>query len=256
MSKTVVIVGGSALANELAKGLGVLSHSVTQIQKSVISQKAAQSNSQKNSSSGPETENGSASKNNTSKSDASKSGILENNDFPSDHVDILVWVQDVAGDPTPVLEQSENDWISNCDNEIKSALDTTAKFHPLMKSGGVMILVVPTISMSGAQGFAASAGAGGAVHVLGKGLARLFGGSISGTTSIQVHTLALHPAHFISDRKTADKLNSAMSLGAPAFDGIGDPKTDIAKIVNMLASDDARFLTGSTLSADGGMWMA
>ena len=50
--------------------------------------------------------------------------------------------------------------------------------------------------------------------------------------------------------------SSEVSLAPPALGGPGDAETDLGPVVVFLASDDAHFLTGETLCADGGVWMA
>ena len=164
----------------------------------------------------------------------------------STSTNLVVWVQNLPKQQTLLVEQSLDDWITYCEEEIKSAIDTTKKFYPSLKSNsGVIIFVIPIIAMSGGKGFAASAGAGEAVRVLSKGLARLWG-----EYKIRIHTLAIDISHF-----TNASLDETRSLGSPAFDHIGKPETDLAQIINLLARDEASFLTGSTLCADGGNWM-
>ena len=47
-----------------------------------------------------------------------------------------------------------------------------------------------------------------------------------------------------------------MALSAPALGRAGDPEADLAPIVAFLCSAGSHFLTGATLTADGGVWMA
>jgi hypothetical protein len=35
----------------------------------------------------------------------------------------------------------------------------------------------------------------------------------------------------------------------------GDAATDLAPLISLLSQDDAHFLTGTTLVADGGVWL-
>ena len=47
-----------------------------------------------------------------------------------------------------------------------------------------------------------------------------------------------------------------VSLAPPALGGPGDVVEDLGPIAAWLASDGAHFLTGVTVCADGGVWMA
>lgn len=214
---TVSIVGKSQLAGELQAGLESLGH--------LISTSQADSQADKN----------------TDKTNTDKTKLA-------------VWVQNMPSSETPLLKQSEKDWAKNCEAETKSAIDASRDFYePLKANSGVLVFVIPNIGMGGAEGFAASAGASEAIRILGKGLAKLWG-----QDSIRVHCLALHPTHFLGAQHSAtgEKLSQAMSLANPAFEGIGNAKTDIAQILDLLAQDGAGFLTGATLCADGGVWLA
>ena len=46
-----------------------------------------------------------------------------------------------------------------------------------------------------------------------------------------------------------------MALSAPALGRAGDAEADLGPIVAFLCSTGSHFLTGATLSADGGVWM-
>jgi len=46
------------------------------------------------------------------------------------------------------------------------------------------------------------------------------------------------------------------ATAGPALGGPGDAFGDIAPLLDLLADPAARFMTGATLVADGGVWMA
>ena len=48
----------------------------------------------------------------------------------------------------------------------------------------------------------------------------------------------------------------AVSLAVPALGGPGDPESDLGPVAIHLLSDAGHFVTGVTLCADGGVWMA
>ncbi|HEX4775709.1 MAG TPA: SDR family oxidoreductase, partial [Acidimicrobiia bacterium] len=58
------------------------------------------------------------------------------------------------------------------------------------------------------------------------------------------------------DLVVAGTAAGAVSLAAPALGGPGDPRDDLGPVVTFLASDAGHFVTGVTVCADGGVWMA
>jgi NAD(P)-dependent dehydrogenase (short-subunit alcohol dehydrogenase family) len=50
--------------------------------------------------------------------------------------------------------------------------------------------------------------------------------------------------------------STTVSLAPPALGGPGDAEHDLGPIAVFLASEAAHFVTGATISADGGIWMA
>ena len=121
-----------------------------------------------------------------------------------------------------------------------------ASFTHLRGSGGRVVFVTPTVSMSGAPGLVAYAAAMEGQRLLAKSAARQWG-----PDGITVNCLAPAPEHV-----PIGVASSEVSLAPPALGGPGDAETDLGPVVVFLASDDAHFLTGETLCADGGVWMA
>ncbi|WP_445065133.1 SDR family oxidoreductase [Streptomyces sp. SAS_281] len=56
----------------------------------------------------------------------------------------------------------------------------------------------------------------------------------------------------VAARAEAHPEQYALSAAKVPLGRFGDPRTDVAPVVALLASDDARYMTGQTLMADGG----
>ena len=106
-----------------------------------------------------------------------------------------------------------------------------------------IVLVTPTIGMSGAHHYAATAATAEAVRVLVKSAARQWG-----PDGITVNAVAVAPRLFGID----EALVGSVSIAPPALGGHGDP----ASVIAFLCSAGAAGVTGSTITADGGVWMS
>jgi NAD(P)-dependent dehydrogenase (short-subunit alcohol dehydrogenase family) len=121
-----------------------------------------------------------------------------------------------------------------------------AAFPHLRGRNGRVLLVTPTVSMSGAAGLVPYTAAVEAQRVLAKAAARQWGAD-----GITLNSLAPAPEHVPIGVESA-----TVSLAPPALDGPGDPELDLGPIAVFLASESAHFLTGATVSADGGVWLS
>jgi 3-oxoacyl-[acyl-carrier protein] reductase len=123
-----------------------------------------------------------------------------------------------------------------------------AGYAHLAKPGGRVVVVVPTAAMAGAPGLAATAAAAEAQRQLAKSVARQWGSDGLAVNIVAADLAALAPAGVDLP---------AVSLSPPALgpDAVTD-LAGIARLVSLVASGEAAALTGATLSADGGIWMA
>jgi 3-oxoacyl-[acyl-carrier protein] reductase len=112
--------------------------------------------------------------------------------------------------------------------------------------GGSIVLVTPTVSMSGAARLVPYTTAVEGQRLLAKSAARQWG-----PDGIRVNCVAPAPEH-----APIGVDSMAVSLAPPALGGPGDVVADVAPVVAWLASDAAHFVTGATVCADGGVWMA
>ena len=163
---------------------------------------------------------------------------------------VHAWVASSLLEPRRFVTLDEAEWAAGCERSVEVAWWVArASAMPLAESRGTLVFVVPTIGLSGGADFSMLAAVAEAVRVLAKACGRQWG-----TTGVTVNTLAVAPHHWVAPEH-ADALTRSVSLSAPALGGPGDPATDLAPLVELLASSDAHFVTAGTVVADGGIWM-
>jgi NAD(P)-dependent dehydrogenase (short-subunit alcohol dehydrogenase family) len=145
----------------------------------------------------------------------------------------------------PLVDVDDERWWSVWEATMRASLWLCQAVHPhLAGNDGRVVFLTPTLSMSGAEGYVALAAAVESQRIFAKATARQWGGD-----GITVNCVA--PAPSVVGLEVGD-----MALAAPALGRAGDPEADLAPIVAFLCSAASHFLTGATLSADGGIWMA
>jgi NAD(P)-dependent dehydrogenase (short-subunit alcohol dehydrogenase family) len=121
-----------------------------------------------------------------------------------------------------------------------------AAYAQMRDGGGRIVFVTPTLSMSGAPRLAPYAAAVEGQRLLAKSAARQWG-----PDGITVNCLAPAPEHVAAGVRSTD-----VSLAPAALGGPGDPADDLGPVVAFLTGADGHFVTGVTICADGGVWMA
>ncbi|HSO95548.1 MAG TPA: SDR family oxidoreductase [Acidimicrobiia bacterium] len=121
-----------------------------------------------------------------------------------------------------------------------------ASYTPLHGRDGRIVFVAPTVSMSGAERLVPYTTALEGQRLLAKSAARQWG-----PDGITVNTVAVAP-----EQVPIGVASAATSLAPPALGGPGQPEADVGPVVTFLLGAAGRFVTGSTLSIDGGVWMA
>ena len=107
-------------------------------------------------------------------------------------------------------------------------------------AGGRIVFVVPTVSMSGAPGLAPLCALLEGQRILAKSAARQWG-----PVGITVNVLAPALAGFDGD---------TISLAPPALGAV--EAGDVGEVLVGLLAPEMRLVTGTTVGADGGIWMA
>lgn len=164
---------------------------------------------------------------------------------------VHAWVAPGLLDEHAFMAVDEDEWVATCEASLEGAWWLMRHLlEPLRSSGGGSVVVlVPSIALTGGAGYSMLATVGEGLRVLAKGCGRQW--AAHGVTA---NTVATAPHHWVGGAP-GDALAKAFSLSVPAFGGTGDVPADLAPLVAALASPDTHFLTAGTLVADGGLWM-
>ena len=238
-----LVVGSGEVAEQLQSGLSTRGWDVM-----VVSEDGSESGV---------SDAGFASDKSDSDTTASRSAAVSNGTAPKSTaaqagLNMLVIVCPCPQEPTDCAEMSAEMWAEGCEQPMAEALACLAQHRDaLLATKGHAVFVVPSFAMSGAKGFSAAAAAGEGLRTLAKGAAKQWG-----KDNVRVNTVALDPQHFVPG-ETGERLSAVMGLATSSgFGHKGDIATDIASALDWLTSEDARFITGATLTLDGGIWMA
>ncbi|XUX01461.1 MAG: 3-oxoacyl-ACP reductase FabG [Dehalogenimonas sp.] len=163
-------------------------------------------------------------------------------------LDILVNNAGITRDNL-LMRMSEEDWDTVMDTNLKSIyLCTKAVIRPMLKnkSGGRIINLSSVIGLSGNAGQANYAASKAGIIGFTKSLAKEL-------ASRQITVNAIAPGFIVTDmtsgisQEAKDALIKRIPLGT-----LGSAE-DVASAAAFLASDEAKYITGQTLTVDGGM---
>ena len=156
-------------------------------------------------------------------------------------------IPEIAFEPVDFAAVGDTRWDAVWEGTMRTTLFVLQAAHRQMQGrGGRIILVTPTVAMSGAARLVPYTTAVEGQRLLAKSAARQWG-----PDGITVNCIAPAPEHVPIGVESID-----VSLAPPALGGPGDITRDIGPVVVWLASDAAHFVTGVTVCADGGVWMA
>jgi 3-oxoacyl-[acyl-carrier protein] reductase len=163
-------------------------------------------------------------------------------------LDILVNNAGVTRDNL-LMRMSEDDWDTVIDTNLKSVyLCCRAALRPMLKtrSGGRIINLSSVIGISGNSGQANYSASKAGILGLTKSLAKEL-------ASRQITVNAIAPGFIVTDMtagmspEAKEGLMKRIPLGT-----LGTPE-DVAAVASFLASDESKYITGQTLTVDGGM---
>jgi 3-oxoacyl-[acyl-carrier protein] reductase len=155
--------------------------------------------------------------------------------------DACVIVPDLAPEPESFHLLTDEQFDRLWEQPMRAVIGAVVDAHRQGKRR--IVVVTPTTGMSGADRYAATAATAEAVRVLVKSAARQWGAD-----GITVNAVAVAPRLFGVDESVA----GAVSLAPPALADGGDP----AAVIEFLMSPAAAGVTGTTITADGGVWMS
>ncbi|MEL7562327.1 3-oxoacyl-[acyl-carrier-protein] reductase [Dehalogenimonas sp. 4OHTPN] len=148
-----------------------------------------------------------------------------------------------------LLRMSEEDWDAVLDTNLKSVyLCCRAALRPMLKSrgGGRIINLSSVIGLSGNAGQANYAASKAGIIGFTKSLAKEL-------ASRQVTVNAIAPGFIVTDMTAGMTGEAKEALLARIPLGSLGAAEDIAAAAVFLASEEARYITGQTLTVDGGM---
>ena len=145
----------------------------------------------------------------------------------------------------PFVELTDADFDAAWEQPMRQAIVAFQQAH---RAGHTRIIaLVPTVGMSGAPRLAHTAATAEAIRVMVKSAARQWG-----SEGITVNCIAVAPELFGIDASVV----GAVSIAPAAFATRGSVIDDVVPLILLVGSADAHHLTGATLTADGGVWMA
>jgi 3-oxoacyl-[acyl-carrier protein] reductase len=153
----------------------------------------------------------------------------------------------IAFEAVDFADVDDERWEAVWEGVMRSTLFVLqAAYGQLKERGGAILLITPTVAMSGAARLVPYTTAVEGQRLLAKSAARQWG-----PDGIRINCLAPAPEHFPIG---VDSMT--VSLAPPALGGPGDVVRDLGPVAAWLVSDAAHFVTGLTVCADGGVWMA
>jgi NAD(P)-dependent dehydrogenase (short-subunit alcohol dehydrogenase family) len=165
---------------------------------------------------------------------------------------VHAWVPARAFERGPFEAVDDAQWHDVWEGTMRAALFVLQAGYTQMtgaadgRGGGRFVFVTPTIAMSGAELLVPYTAAVEGQRLLAKSAARQWG-----PVGITVNCVAPAP-----ELVPVGVASMAVSLAPPALGGPGDPEADLGSVAVYLLSDASAFVTGVTICADGGVWMA
>jgi NAD(P)-dependent dehydrogenase (short-subunit alcohol dehydrogenase family) len=166
-------------------------------------------------------------------------------------IGLAVHVHGSATAPQELEDMTTETWVAEAEDEMARAFHLVQALHPhLAASQGRLVAVVPSFAMAGAAGFAPAATSAEALRVLVKGVAKQWG-----SQGITANCVAVD-AQLVVPGDAGRAVSEGVALAVPALGRSGEPAADLAPLLEAVTGADAHFLTGATVVADGGVWMA
>lgn len=178
--------------------------------------------------------------------------VIEETISAFDTIDILINNAGISNDPTPFHKMTDDQWMSLINTNLIGTFRTTKAVLPIMmeKSGGSIV------NISSLQGIRSIVNVPLSVYGVTKAGVIMFTRAIAveyGEYGIRSNCVApstirssmMEP--YLLDKQAKKTLESSFPLRR-----IGDPE-DISGAVAYLCSDDAKWITGTVITVDGGM---
>ncbi len=163
-------------------------------------------------------------------------------------VAVLAWMEPSALVAQRVDELDETQWDEACERMIRSAIVLLQQTHAVVRDGGRVVVVLPTVAATGVAGLVPLCTAVESIRVLTKAVARRWG-----ARGVTVNTIEVELADLVTggDDGAAVDIPHVPVLGQPSL-APRDTVADVVGLVDLLASASADAITGALLVADRG----
>jgi NAD(P)-dependent dehydrogenase (short-subunit alcohol dehydrogenase family) len=142
-------------------------------------------------------------------------------------------------------------------NVTSTLLTNQAAFEHMRSRGGAIVNMGSCEAVRGRAGSAAYASTRGAVMAWSRSIALEwgpFGVRVNSVAPVDETAIAKRERAALDDRGRA-AMDAALQQVIPLGGKMGDPLRDLAPVLAFLISDAAAFITGQTISVDGGLMM-
>ena len=155
--------------------------------------------------------------------------------------------------PGLLAELDPDAWSERVERPLQRTLWCFQAASACLRGGGAVVLLVPTLSLTGAAGQVPWAAVTEGQRALAKAAARAWG-----NRAITVNCVAV-PAELLVAAPSAGHDHGA-PLDRPGLPAAAlprpDVRADVAPVVQALLTPGWRSVTGGTVAVDGGVWMA
>ena len=164
-------------------------------------------------------------------------------------LDAVVWARTPPGAGMARLfdDLTSDEWGRVAERPLHDLLHFLQIAHRLLAAGGRIVVVVPTLALTGSPGHTAWATAAEGQRTFVKLAARAFG-----PDGITVNCVAIDAAALFSDGREINRAglpSRALTNRNPSL------RDDVAGAIASFIADDAGGVTGATVAVDGGVWM-
>jgi NAD(P)-dependent dehydrogenase (short-subunit alcohol dehydrogenase family) len=164
-------------------------------------------------------------------------------------LDIMVNNAHTFSPTLPLDQTSEGDFRQHIESGFFGTFYfMQAAFPHLRERGGAVINFGSMAAVQGWANFSPYAAAKEAIRGLSRSASRDWG-----KYKIRVNVIVPSSHSKITDAYLADPEMMKATIATIPLGYLGDPELDIGRVAVFLASDDARYITGQTIHADGGM---